>query len=43
MNDKSEELHHWQRKCDTNDKEVRSLRLRIGELVLRFPPSELLS
>ena len=32
INDKTEELHHWQRKCDNNDKEVRSLRLRIEHL-----------
>ena len=32
ITDKSEELHHWQRKCDNNDKEVRSLRLRIEHL-----------
>ena len=32
LNDKSEELHHWQRKGDNSDKEVRSLRLRIEQL-----------
>ena len=31
IHDKSEELTHWQRKCDNNDKEVRALRNRIGK------------
>ena len=31
IHDKNEELTHWQRKCDNNDKEVRALRNRIGK------------
>ena len=26
LSDKNEELHHWQRKGDNSDKEIRSLR-----------------
>ena len=32
LSDKTEELHHWQRKGEHSDKEVRSLRLRIEHL-----------
>ena len=32
VNDKGEELLHWQRKGDNSDKEIRSLRLRIEQL-----------